>query len=514
MTETKKWRVNFSIGPRSIYFDLCMPYAELLQKAIPLKSGRQLLAEFIVEYKDGTMRGLVPISVIQKVSEWIKEKIISDPEWADELHRHTETVNREWFEYAHNVRGATLSSLSNKELADIAVQMRKLQAHAHADGLATTWFVDSDSEVFSSYLRETLRAHAQKQGITDLARVIDIFILLTTPGRSSLLQDEQNEFLTLVKRIEQMPAREVFRQFDTASEIYCHLPKDIQHSLHEHYEKWRWIPYGYIGPAYTLEHYVEEIQKTLASGVNIEELLTHKEKRLENVAREQARIVEELSLPNDMQRLFAIARDIIWLKDYRKLCQFHGMYVLHLVTGEVAKRLHLTLKQAAHFLDNEIAIALEKGEADHDLLNRRTQHSVAYITPDKVTYYDGNAAADFMSKVEIEQSAIGASGEFFGSCACPGTVEGEVKIVNTVEDMPKMREGDIMVAHTTFPALVPAMKKAAAIITEDGGITCHAAIVAREFRIPCVVGIRDILTVVRDGDRVEVDATNGIVKKL
>ena len=514
MNEAKKWRVNFSIGHKSIYFDVCMPYARLILVRLPPKDGRQLCAEFVVQYQDGMMRGLVPCTVVEETIHWIKEKIISEPEWADDLHLQTEAVNREFFDYAEEVRRMDLSKLTNSELGNVARRLHVYQGDAHTRSLATTWFVDCDGEKFSAYLRDVLQAYLEKADITDPARRVDIFILLTTPTRSGRLQDEQNEFLTLVKRVQQTPARKVFEQFNTASEMYCHLPKEIQQSIHEHYEKWRWIPYGYIGPAYALEHYVDEMQKTLASDVNVTELLAHEEKRLENVAREQSRIVEKLMLPPDVQHLFAIARDIIWLKDYRKLCQFHGFYVLHIVCSEVAKRLNLTLKQTAHFFDHEIMTALESGEADHDLLNQRMEHSVAYITPEKVTYLYGSDADQFMSRIEIEQTSLDASGELRGSCACPGVVEGEVKIVNTVEDMPKMRAGDIMAAHTTFPALVPAMKKAAAIITEDGGITCHAAIVAREFRIPCVVGIRDILTVVRDGDRLQVDATNGIIKKI
>ena len=80
--------------------------------------------------------------------------------------------------------------------------------------------------------------------------------------------------------------------------------------------------------------------------------------------------------------------------------------------------------------------------------------------------------------------------------------------------MGKMNQGDIMVAHTTFPSLVPAMKKAVAIITEDGGITCHAAIVARELKTPCVTGIKTITQVLKDGDEIEVDADNGLVRML
>ncbi len=74
--------------------------------------------------------------------------------------------------------------------------------------------------------------------------------------------------------------------------------------------------------------------------------------------------------------------------------------------------------------------------------------------------------------------------------------------------------GDILLSQATSPDLLPAMKKAAAIVTEQGGITSHAAIVSRELGIPCVIGTKIATKVLKDGDLVEVDANRGIVKKL
>ncbi len=66
----------------------------------------------------------------------------------------------------------------------------------------------------------------------------------------------------------------------------------------------------------------------------------------------------------------------------------------------------------------------------------------------------------------------------------------------------------------TTPDFLPAMERAAAFVTEEGGITCHAAIVAREMKKPCVIGTKIATKVFKDGDRVEVDATKGVVRKI
>jgi phosphohistidine swiveling domain-containing protein len=101
-----------------------------------------------------------------------------------------------------------------------------------------------------------------------------------------------------------------------------------------------------------------------------------------------------------------------------------------------------------------------------------------------------------------------------GQIAQKGLVKGEVRLVSSLKDLDKVKDGDILVATNTMPKYLPAMKRAAAFVTDEGGITCHAAIVAREMKKPCVIGTKIATQVLHDGDLVEVDADNGVVKIL
>ncbi len=98
-----------------------------------------------------------------------------------------------------------------------------------------------------------------------------------------------------------------------------------------------------------------------------------------------------------------------------------------------------------------------------------------------------------------------------GLGAAPGIGHGEVKIVSDLAKGNDLKEGDVLVTHMTAPDWVPLMRRSAAIITDSGGMTCHAAIVSRELGIPCVVGAADATTKLRDGELVTVDATHGSV---
>ena len=101
-----------------------------------------------------------------------------------------------------------------------------------------------------------------------------------------------------------------------------------------------------------------------------------------------------------------------------------------------------------------------------------------------------------------------------GNPAFLGRVVGKVRIVDNLEDIKKMTLGDVLVSQATSPDLMPAIKKAIALVTNEGGVACHASIVSRELKIPCIVGTKIATKVFKDGDLVEVDATHGIIRLI
>ena len=104
--------------------------------------------------------------------------------------------------------------------------------------------------------------------------------------------------------------------------------------------------------------------------------------------------------------------------------------------------------------------------------------------------------------------------ELRGTVANKGLSVGNVKIIFNREQFSKVKKGNILVAPMTTPIYLPIMKKAAAFVTDEGGITCHAAILSREMKKPCIIGTKIASKVLKDGDLVEVDANKGVVKIL
>ncbi|TSC78402.1 MAG: pyruvate, water dikinase [Parcubacteria group bacterium Gr01-1014_29] len=114
--------------------------------------------------------------------------------------------------------------------------------------------------------------------------------------------------------------------------------------------------------------------------------------------------------------------------------------------------------------------------------------------------------------ISLEEVTVDKADIIKGSPAYKGKVVGRVAKILSFADMKKLQAGNILVTEMTNPDYVPIMKLAGAIVTDEGGATCHAAIASREFQVPCIVGTQIATKVLKDGDLVEVDADRGVVR--
>lgn len=133
----------------------------------------------------------------------------------------------------------------------------------------------------------------------------------------------------------------------------------------------------------------------------------------------------------------------------------------------------------------------------------------AYIVQARPITATGNSATNESVGTAVSSEDIVAS----GLGASPGLATGKVVIYDTSMSLEAIKEGDILVTQMTMPDMVPAMSRAAAIVTDEGGMTCHAAIISRELGTPCVVGTGNATEILKDGMDVTVDGTTGTVYK-
>jgi len=199
--------------------------------------------------------------------------------------------------------------------------------------------------------------------------------------------------------------------------------------------------------------------------------------------------------------------------DLRKENQMKIVYCGYLLIREISKRRKISLDLLQWATDEDILKLLIKDKIDlKELHSRAKRILVVFLPQGGILVKSGKEA--FKLKSELFPSIkIEKIKEFRGLPAFPGKIKGKTRVSHSSAILNKnIKTGEILVTGQTLPDFVPAIKKSAAIITDEGGITCHAAIISRELKKPCIVGTKIATKVLRDGQIVEVDANKGIVK--
>jgi len=285
----------------------------------------------------------------------------------------------------------------------------------------------------------------------------------------------------------------------------------------EYEERYFWIrsnyrEYARVSAAVILNE--AEAWVSQNKGVDIAQKISHEEGRIaENVQKKKA-AYEDLNISGDLKSILRMAEIFTALQDKRKERVLRMNTLLYEFAVETGKRFSLP-NPLYFYASAEELFSLYDGKklsiADLESRHRDGFLAVYYMSGYKIihaeTYKKEGIDKNFF-KIHSDVS------EIRGTTAYRGKVTGVARVLRNAKDISIFNEGEILVANQTTPEYVPAMKKAAAIVTDQGGITCHAAIVARELKLPAIIGTKIATKVIKDGDRIEVDAEKGVIRIL
>lgn len=231
--------------------------------------------------------------------------------------------------------------------------------------------------------------------------------------------------------------------------------------------------------------------------------------------RQQARLLAQLKAPPLIRRCFELIGLCVWIRIAARHAFAQAHYASRPLFTELGRRCGQTASGVKWFTSDELdALIRFRREPPVETLRARQRVAVLLYRRGRYQILEGEAAERFIHRELGAPDRPVFVRQLAGVVVYPGQASGAVTVVRSQHDAQRMPAGAILVVRMTTPEIVVAVHRAQAIITDEGGITCHAAIVAREFRIPCVVGTRVATNVLRDGDKVEVDANRGIVKIL
>ncbi len=415
-------------------------------------------------------------------------------------------------EMGYRFRDEDFSTYSNEELAGfyrtLFAAWQAMNVWGHVINLS-----DFEHFMLTHKMMAFLEKRREENGVQE--PTAELFSVLTTSSEKSPFQQHDTAFLRLAQTVQEN--EELGSRFEKGGRIESELHSfpEFEKALDGHVRRYDWLQYHYDGPTILDQKYFLELLKSeLKQGLRAEAKLEEWKRKEEELAKRQKELQERLQLDAEELHWVRLAQSFSYLKGLRKDIVFRTSRNVEKFLEEIGKRVGVSLELARYLtLEEAEELLLHGRKANPDALEERRNYSVFYYEEGSVSVYVGKEAKRFEGMVAKEEK-LEEVRELKGTPACAGFVRGIVKLVAKAEDMPKMSEGDILVSPATNPNLVPAMKKAAAIVTDEGGITCHAAIVSRELGIPCVVGTRKATKVFKDGDEVEVDATKGIVRKI
>lgn len=316
----------------------------------------------------------------------------------------------------------------------------------------------------------------------------------------SLIQENPKAINLFKSDLNEIPSK--LRQF----------PK-IRKAIAVHTKKYDWMQYHYDDQIILDEnHFIEMLSANVRKGLKGEKKLREFTQHDKKALKERKKLIRELGLRKESLYWLEVAQSFMYLKALRKEASFQSNRFAHPLICEAAKRLSISPVQLRHLTIGELTQALEKNKVNVNLLNERIKHCIVSAEKDRLAISSGKKAAQFSKK--IKEPVLKGISEIYGTVAYPGFTQGIIKIIEKPEDMAKMNKKDVLVSSATNPNLLPAIRKASAIVTDEGGITCHAAIVSRELKIPCVIGTKIATEVLKDGSLVEVNATHGKIKIL
>ncbi len=205
---------------------------------------------------------------------------------------------------------------------------------------------------------------------------------------------------------------------------------------------------------------------------------------------------EKVKIPKPLEKLFAEARELVYFRTQRTDVWIELVFLSRPIFKALGEKYNIKFSDLKYYPLSSLIAGKPR---------RLPEKFSAIGYKDKTYYFDEPQIKEVQHELTTQvKGAIAQKGKFVGT----------VKVVSTVADLGKVKAGDVMVTFMTAPNFLPAMRLAGAFVTNEGGLTCHAAIVAREMRKPCVIGTKIATKVFKDGDRVEVDADNGLIKLL
>lgn len=347
---------------------------------------------------------------------------------------------------------------------------------------------------------ELLIVKLKEKGFSE-TKIPGILAIITYPKKHTPLFDSQLNLLTIGERVQSKTTKD----------------NQINNYLEKWLEEYGHVPVGFCGNSWKLADAKKQLEEVLKKDCK-EEKVAIKKNHKKKI--DEAKVLLKKINDKEIETLALAVQEGTSLNEFRKDIFSRVSLGLYSVFAHIANFYNFSDWKFCFYLLPEEITSMLKGRKIpvSEIVKKRKVVGMRIATSGDLVFLNDSDLNSFFSHVKLIQGKSKKKNEkvkqIKGLSANNGKVQGIVKVVLGSKDFNKFKTNEILVTAMTSVDFIPIMEKAAAFITNEGGITSHASIVAREMNKPCIIGTKIATKVLKDGDLVEVDANKGVVRVL
>ena len=459
--EEYKRLFNVEMYENALVWDMAgYNYFHSLFDGSSLKSFGKYFVSFtdiIMEYKKDRLLAFSPRDNFLGPGLMVIDELINEKsDYYDKL--------KEVYENSIKINAELFELLINKKVSDFAKNWNK-------------YYIEQAREIQILFYLDFAMDEWLKRIHQENPKLYGEIIAASSPINKSFIQEEEEELCRIKEKFS-------IKGEDKIEDLL--LNKKLVEKIKEHKIKWGWIQNSYAGVRdISVEEFLESLKKAKLPKIS---------KNKNSLSKKYELLAKTLGL-------------LINMKDERKKQMLLLVSLMDLNLNKISSETGIQVERLRWFSHKEVEKIRKNKKYDRDYSNNKWR--AFFVANDE----EIDLSEELISEIKkVAQHKIEDGILIKGGVANKGKIKGRARIITGSGDAKEMKSGEILVASMTRPDFVIAIKRAAAIVTDEGGVACHAAIIAREMNKPCIIGTKIATKVIKNGDLIEVDANLGVVR--
>ena len=474
--------------------------SSLLEEAIG-----ERFKEVLVLYEDGCYQFFLDAPSQERIAATLLERVKREPTFVRKLTDEVKVEGQKLLGVARRFLDGDLESRPSSALRRIFHRYREAYSRMFARGVAAV-LVDRP---LIGHLQNVLATRVSPDGDP----FSEVFTSLSTSPDVNWHLKEEEELRSIARRALRNEAFARALASDSVSLEGLAVFPETSAALQRHTERFGWLPHDYEAQSWTPQEIAERFFEFARPVQNRERIQTVRT-RVAKIRSSQQFLIDRLKIEPQDASLFEALRHCVYLKHFRKNFDVRACLGLDAFFDVLEHRSSLSREALLALSPDEVEQLLD-GEtfSEAELMARRGRS--AFLTADgAITTFAGPAADSWFAEAAVDRD-ITETDTVHGLTACPGKAQGPTRLVLDLAGLKKVTPGDVMIVMDVLPEYLSVLRRCSALIADGGAtITSHVATIAREVGLPALVGALNASKIFKEGELVEVNATEGYARAL